>query len=209
MPDTDIGYYKMNIFFYVFVGMILLVGRYAYNQIGEQYPFRHLRLLIIPTLLLGMVSCNINNKPEQTPDQLASGYEQIIAEEPKEVLKDAEQKPKMFYQRLLEQFCQQYYSSCFRGREYHEHSMIVDGTSVIQGHWDNGRIVSYEMKVDGKHSFEGRFANHNDSPFYAFVDDLGDDSYKITFFIKRYGPFGPLDDYEQATRTMTYSEQNE
>ena len=129
-------------------------------------------------------------------------FEEYQKEEPKE----AEKKPAIFYQRLLESFCQRYYNTAFN-RTYHSNSIIVDNVSVIQGNWEDGVIVSWNMMVKGRHSFEGFLRNHNDSPFEAFVDELGNDSYEITFCIRRYGPFGEqLEERESATRTMTFSE---
>ena len=78
---------------------------------------------------------------------------------------------------------------------------------MIQGNWEDGNVVSWNMKVKGKHSFEGMVKNHNDSPFTAFVDDLGNNTYKVTFFIKRYDMFGDqMKEEEEATRTIEYSE---
>jgi len=63
------------------------------------------------------------------------------------------------------------------------------------------------MSFTGRHSFKGRFVNHNDSPFDAYVYDRGDNSYEITFSIKRYDVFGEeMRDSEKATRTMSYVE---
>ena len=151
--------------------------------------------------MLGFASCDMN-KTGRAVDKFVEEYNREEDEKPKE----AEKKPAEFYQRLLEQFCQKYYEGCFSRREYHYGSLIVDKVSVIQGNRVDGNIVSWEMLVKGRHSFEGTFKNHNDSPFTAFVNDLGNDSYEVTFFIKRYGPFEQLEDEESATRTMTYSE---
>ena len=155
-------------------------------------------------MALVVISCN--GGKGDSPSSFYDSSNSEVVEEIEEV-QDAEQKPALFYQRLLEQFCQRYYNDCFSGREYHFNSIIVDATTVVQSHLENGKIVSYEMRVDGRHSFEGFMKNHNDSPFFAFVDDLGDDSYVITFYIKRYGLFGEqLEETENATRTMSYSE---
>lgn len=161
-----------------------------------------IRVLLFGILLaFSFSSCDMN-KTGRAVDKFVEEYNREEVEKPKE----AEKKPALFYQRLLEQFCQKYYEGCFSRREYHYGSLIVDDVSVIQGNWVDGNVVSWEMLVEGRHSFEGMFKNHNDSPFTAFVNDLGNDSYEITFFIKRYGPFGQLDEEESATRTMTYSE---
>ena len=155
--------------------------------------------LFFGLFLLSVMSCDLN-KAKRAADKFIEEYQE---EEPKE----AEKKPLLFYQRLLERFCQVYYDDCFSGRDYHSGSLIVDDMSVIQGNWENGVIVSWKMLIKGKHSFEGMFVNHNDSPFEAFVDDLGNDSYKVTFFIKRYDIFGDqMSDEESATRTITYVE---
>ena len=77
----------------------------------------------------------------------------------------------------------------------------------MQGNWKDGNIVSWEMMIKGKHSFKGSFKNHNDSPFEAFVNDLGDDNYEVTFVIKRYDILGDqMDEDEIATRTITFTE---
>ena len=78
---------------------------------------------------------------------------------------------------------------------------------VVQGNWVGKNIVSWEMMVKGVHSFEGMVKNHNDSPFEAFVNDLGDDNYEVSFYIKRYDVFGDeMEEQESATRTMTFRE---
>ncbi len=121
-------------------------------------------------------------------------------------VKEAPKKSDMFYQQLLDEFCQRFYKDCF-DRTYHSNSLIVDNVSVIQGNWDNGNIISWDMLVKGKHSFKARMRNHNDSPFVAFVYDLGNNKYKVTFSIKRYDIFGDqMSNEESATRTMTYTE---
>ena len=162
------------------------------------------KVLIFGSLFLfGLVSCNMN-KTGPGVDKFEEEYNQ---EEVEEKPKEAEKKPAIFYQRLLEQFCQKYYNGCFSRREYHSGSLIVDEVSVIQGNWEDGNVVSWNMKVKGKHSFEGMVKNHNDSPFTAFVDDLGNNTYKVTFFIKRYDMFGDqMKEEEEATRTIEYSE---
>ena len=136
----------------------------------------------------------------------SSSYSGGDEEETVEV-KEAEKKPMAFYQRLLEEFCQRYYDGCFKGHEYHYNSLIAEQISVVQGNWENGNIISWEMKIKGRHSFEGRLKNYNDEPFEAFVDDLGNDSYKVLFCVKKRNLLGmEKDEWEEATRTMTYSE---
>ena len=152
--------------------------------------------------MFGFISCDMN-KTGRAVDKFVEEYNREEDEKPKE----AEKKPAIFYQRLLEQFCQRYYSGCFKRREYHSGSLIVDDVSVIQGNWEDGNVISWNMLVEGRHSFEGMVKNHNDSPFTAFVDDLGNNSYKVTFFIRRYDIFGDqMEEEEEATRTMVYSE---
>lgn len=159
-------------------------------------------VLSIAMMLMLLSSCNDSNS-----NRSSSFFEPSKTEDVKEEVKEAEKKPVMFYQRLLEQFCQRYYNSCFNGREYHNNSLIVDNMKVTQGNWENGNIISWDMMIEGRHSFEGRFKNHNDSPFYAFVDDNGDNEYQVTFFIKRYDIFGDqMSEEESATRTITYYE---
>ncbi len=156
-------------------------------------------MLSFVMLLVLLSSCG-DNRP-------SSFYDSDEEENVEEEVKEAEQKPLLFYQRLLEAFCQRYYEGCFSRREYHYNSLIVDNMSVVQGNWENGNIISWNMMIEGRHSFEGLLKNHNDSPFKAFVDDLGDNSYRITFIIKRYDIFGDqMSDNEEATRTMSYSE---
>ena len=162
-------------------------------------------LCIVLTLSM-LFSCGGNKNYRSS-----SLYETSEAESQKKEVKEAEKKPLMFYQRLLEQFCQSYYNICFSGREYHYNSLITDNMDVIDGNWDRSGstpvIVSWNMWIRGRHSFEGRFKNHNDSPFEAFVHDIGNNSYKITFVIKRYDIFGDqMSEEESATRTMTYTE---
>lgn len=159
-------------------------------------------ILLLPALVF--VSCTGNSG--YSSYEYASDSEETEEVED-DVPKEAEKRPAIFYQRMLEVFCQRYYDDCFKGRSYHSNSIIVDGVDVVQGNWEDGNIVSWNMMVKGRHSFEGIVKNHNDSPFTAFVDELGDNSFKITFCIKRYDIFGDqMDEEETATRTMSYSE---
>lgn len=159
-------------------------------------------VLFVVMIFVAFPSCS-ENKSHRTSTLFDSDETENVKEE----VKEAEKKPILFYQRLLEQFCQRYYNDCFSGRDYHYGSLIADNISVVQGNWENGNVISWNMMIKGRHSFEGRFKNHNDSPFEAFVDDFGDNSYKVTFIIKRYDLFGDqMNDDETATRTMSYSE---
>lgn len=144
------------------------------------------------------------NRTERAVNKFIEEYQEEEDDGPKE----AEKRPAIFYQRLLEEFCQRYYGDCFSGRTYHINSLIVDEIQVSSGNWDQeGNIISWNMIINGRHSFEGFVKNHNDSPFEAFVDELGDNTYKISFYIRRYDLFGDqMDEQESATRTMTYSE---
>ncbi|MBR0276118.1 MAG: hypothetical protein IJQ76_07915 [Prevotella sp.] len=154
----------------------------------------------ILAVLAHISSCSGNKSNRSSCDSYETEYAS-------EEVKDAEKKPLLFYQRLLEQFCQRYYNGCYSGREYHYNSLIADEMDVVQGNWENGHVVSWEMMITGRHSFDGRYRNVNDSPFTAFVNDLGNDSYEVTFAIKRIDIFGDeMGDEEIATRTMSYSE---
>lgn len=156
--------------------------------------------MFVTVALIALSSCGNSNSPR--PSSFYDKPEEEIEEIP-----DAEVKPYIFYQHLLERFCQQYYGDCFSGRDYHYNSVVVDGLDVVGPNYKDNHIESYNVKVVGRHSFEGFLKNHNDSPFEAFVDELGDNSYKVSFYIHRYGPFGDqLEERESATRTMTYSE---
>jgi len=161
---------------------------------------RNVCVLFLVTSFMALFSCS-NSKGHQA----SSIYESTETESVKEdEVKEAPKKSEMFYQQLLDDFCQRFYNECF-GRTYHSNSLIVDEVNVVQGNWDkNGNIISWNMMVKGKHSFKAKIRNHNDSPFVAFVDDLGNNTYKITFMIKRYGPFGQMDEEEKATRTMSF-----
>ena len=145
-----------------------------------------------------ITSCDMN-RAERAASRFMEEYEK---EEPQ----DAEQRPAFFYQNLLEEFCRRYYNSSFN-RTYHHNSLIVDGLSVSSANREDGVVKSWNMMVEGRHSFEGFLKNHNDSPFSAFVDEKGDNVFEITFTIKRYDIFGDqMDESEYATRTITYSE---
>lgn len=156
--------------------------------------------MFVTVALIALSSCSNSSSPR--PSSFYDKPEEVIEEE-----LDAEMKSNIFYQHLLERFCQQYYGDCFSRRDYHYNSVVIDGLDVVGRNYKDNHIVSYNVKVVGRHSFEGFLKNHNDSPFEAYVDELGDNSYKITFYIHRYGPFGDqLEERESATRTMTYSE---
>ena len=160
-----------------------------------------LNFLFVIILLVTLSSCSGSKGSK------SSFYDYSDSENVENEPKEAEKKPNLFNQHLLEHFCQNYYNNCFSGRDYHYNSLIVDYTEVIDGNWEGNNIVSWNVIVHGKHSFEGSFRNHNDSPFEAFVHDLGDNSYKIEFCIKRYDIFGDqMREQECATRTYSYYE---
>lgn len=160
-------------------------------------------VLFLVTSFMAFSSCS-----DSKGYQASSIYESTETESLEEnEVKEAPKKSEMFYQQLLEEFCQRFYNDCF-DRTYHSNSLIVDEVSVVQGNWDKkGNIISWNMMVEGKHSFKAKVRNHNDSPFVAFVDDLGDNTYKVTFSIKRYDIFGDqMSEQESATRTMKFVE---
>lgn len=162
---------------------------------------------IFPLVLaFAFVACTAGKKDAQSAYN--EYQEEVVSEqEESDTPHEAPKKPAIFYQRLLERFCQQYYNDCFSRREYRFNSVIVKQVQVVQGNWVGGNIVSWEMMVKGVHSFEGMVRNHNDSPFEAFVNDLGDDNYEVSFYIKRYDVFGDeMEEQESATRTMTFRE---
>lgn len=172
------------------------------TNLGYRTMKMKLSTLLMFAMLLVVTSCN-----ESKNNQYSSLYDSSESGNEKQEVKEAPKKSEMFYQGLLEQFCLRYYDGCFSGRKYHYNSLIVDKMQVVQGNWENGNIVSWEMLIEGKHSFGGRFKNHNDSPFEAFVNDLGNDTYEVTFIIKRYDIFGDqMKDREEATRKIVYSE---
>lgn len=62
---------------------------------------------------------------------------------------------------FIEGFCRKYYNSCFSGRTYVENSVRVNNIS---------HISSSQMKVEGRHSYRGRFGLlYSDHRFYALV----------------------------------------
>lgn len=148
-------------------------------------------------------SCN-ENKPN--PSALYNQYENEVAgggENDSQETREAEKKPAIFYQRMLELFCQRYYHDCFN-RKYFFDSLIVDSMDVICGNWEDGNIVSWNMIVKGRHSFEGTL-KYNDDPFTAFVHDRGNNTYEITFEVTKHYLIGD-DEKISATRTMTFYE---
>ena len=166
-----------------------------------------LSMALMVVMLNSCIDNNRNNSSSTDNYVNTDNSAEKVQDEPEEQVREAEKKPLKFYQKLLEQFCQNYYNSCFDGREYHSNSLIADHIDVVQGNWKDGNIVSWEMMIKGKHSFKGSFKNHNDSPFEAFVNDLGDDNYEVTFVIKRYDILGDqMDEDEIATRTITFTE---
>ena len=161
-------------------------------------------ILLAAVLLVTFSACD-----EFSASRAYSDYERIArgtdSDNDVEYLRDAERKPESFYQNMLEQFCRNNYNDCFSGRDFHSNSLIVDSMEEIYVHYDeNRRIVGWDMKITGRHSFEG-FINHNDSPFEATVRFRGDDNYEITFSIHRYDIFGDqMSDTEKATRTINF-----
>ena len=116
---------------------------------------------------------------------------------------EAEKKSPMFYQHLLEQFCRMYYHDCFN-RQYFNNSLIVKKISVTSGNFKGENIVSWNMLVEGIHSFK-KTQTFNDDSFEAFVDDRGNNVYEVTFVVKKHYLIGNEKEMS-ATRVMTYSE---
>ena len=139
--------------------------------------------------------------------------EEIEELEKEDVVENATKRDKLFYQRLLEYFCYHHYTDCFGSsyspRIYKENSLVVDGEpTVVDCNMDGDRIVSYNVNVSGKNSWEGYLnTKHNDWPFNATIYELGNDQYRITFNtpeVKRWPAKGPSKKILSATRTIEY-----
>lgn len=114
---------------------------------------------------------------------------------------DAEKKPQEFYRQLLEQFCRKYYHDCFN-RDYFDDSLIVDNMYVYEENREGDCVVSYDMVVVGRHSYEGNI-RHNDDSFKAYVFDKGGNTYEVHFEVNKHYLIGD-DEAITATRTITF-----
>lgn len=157
-------------------------------------------------LLFGFSSCDLH-KTGRAIDAFTEEYQKDDYEDPEETddYQEPEQRPAIFYQKLLDVFCCRYYNDCF-DREYYPNSIDITNMGVCGYQLDeNNRPISWDMIIDGTHSFKG-VKTHNNSPFTASVEEIDINTFKVTFYINRYDIFGdPMDEKESATRTMVYN----
>jgi len=156
-------------------------------------------ILLAAFLLVSVTSCDDFNAKKTYERYSALGTNSYSSSH-----RDAVRKSESEYERVLEAFCKKYYNDCY-DREFHNNSLIVDTMEELSENREDGRIVGWNMKINGRHSFKG-YVNHNDSPFEAIVRDKGDGNYEITFSILRYDCFGnQVGSPEKATRTIYMS----
>ena len=172
-------------------------------------------MVLAVILMLGFSSCGLSptegaasdpptEEQEKGNPQAAKANEAAAEAEDEDYYQEPEKRPAIFYQELLEEFCCKYYKDCF-DRKYHPNSLVVNFVDAYEANLDeNDRIKGWNMLVKGIHSFKG-YKNHNDSPFEASVEEIDKNTFKVTFYIKRYDIFGnQMDKLEEATRTMVY-----
>lgn len=152
-------------------------------------------LFLISLMSVCLVACNnfSNKKAYDDYSRFTNGESETVEEQKKPERSNA------FYERLLESFCNQYYSSSFDGRSF------VSNSINIKDRWGNEEKTS----VSGTHSYKGRFGKiYNNANFVASIVEEEEGYFKIDF-IKESAPDLFHDQaYKEASgvRTIHYSE---
>jgi hypothetical protein len=96
---------------------------------------------------------------------------------------------------ILESFCQEFYSSCFSGRTYLEHSLTV---TKVERSSLNG------IKVYGFHSYKGRFGTmYRNMEYYAYITVRNGGGTKIEFHkMAKADLLHPEDYWEECSKTI-------
>jgi len=156
-----------------------------------------LNLLLVAAMMIAVGSCD--KRPENTPPPAplvdpdpsnGGGGGQVVIKEPVR-----EPKSDLFYERMLEAFCNRFYKSCF-DKDYQPSSLTVE--SVV-GDVDDGKAI-----VKGTHSYKGMM-DHNDVSFEATIT-LKEENYYNVEFKKTTGLGSYESGSESASRNMRYYE---
>ena len=158
-------------------------------------------------LVFFMCSCDelSNRNTSNTTQQFYSDNNQD--EKENEPDPEPEKKSNIFYEKLLERFCEDNYSSCFNGREFINKSLVVNIVDYSPRIDENGKVVRYDGNVRGIHSFKGRLGKtYSDYHFEAYVSEQEEGYYRIYFKKESWHPIDGRVMDEDATRTMYYTE---
>jgi len=97
--------------------------------------------------------------------------------------------------RLLEKFCQEYYSDCFSGRSYVRNTLDIENISI------NDEDV---IKVSGTHAYRGSYGSlYEDMDFYVYITKR---SSKIIFEFHKKAKadfFHSTDYWEECTQSVS------
>ena len=166
-------------------------------------------ILIACLLAFSLCACDEYNKQKayNEYDKLFGGGKTEEVEPEPEAKPEPEKKSQIFYQKLLERFCEENYSNCFSGRDFISNSLIVDYVTYTPRVNEYGEVVRYDGNVSGEHSFEGRLGKtYSGYKFNAIVSEEEEGYYKIYFQKESWHPIDGKVMDEDATRTMYYQE---
>lgn len=154
------------------------------------------RLLSFVLIVFLFCSCDNFSKKKAHRDYVnfASGYQEEIKEEPK--------KPELTAidcEKMLESFCTEFFSSCFKGRKYESKSLVVK-------EFNHSTYDEKRYEVEGEYSYKGKYGRlYTDKKFTAVIYEK-DDSYYEIIFSKYSDPdlFHNQAYVEKGTRNVTY-----
>ena len=156
-----------------------------------------LNLLFVVAMMIAVGSCEKRSESVPPPTPLVDTTQSNGGGGGQDVIKEPVREPKsdLFYERMLEAFCNRFYKSCF-DKDYQPSSLTVE--SVV-GDVDDGKAI-----VKGTHSYKGMM-DHNDVSFEATIT-LKEENYYNVEFKKTTGLGSYESGSESASRNMRYYE---
>lgn len=170
-------------------------GTYSYYDYnGKRHREKYLAILEVNGTEIQRISFKVRHKADMThtQDYWVDGSSHLFGEKGRQA--DRVQQAKR-YARLLEEFCQTYYRSCFSGRSYVQGSLKVAKFSETE----EGVVT-----VLGTHDYNGRSGRYSDAQFKAVIMDT--DAGQRIKFSKESQPDLVHSSvyYEDCTKTLSY-----
>lgn len=172
-----------------------IMGSFSYYDFnGKRHREKYLAILEVHGSEIQRITFKTHNKADMThiEDYWVDGSSHLFGEKGRQA--DRQQQAK-HYARLLDEFCQTYYRSCFSGRSYVQGSLKVDKFSETE----EGIIT-----VSGTHDYNGRSGRYSDANFQAVI--MGTEKGIRIKFSKESQPDLIKNSvyYEECTKTLEY-----
>lgn len=167
-------------------------GYYDYD--GKRRNEKYLAILEVHGTEIQRISFKIRRKADMThtQDYWVDGSSHLFGEKGRTA--DRQQQAKR-YTRLLEEFCQTYYRSCFSGRSYVKGSLKVAKFSETE----EGIVT-----VLGTHDYNGRSGRYTGAQFKAVIMET-ETGQRIKFYKESQPDLVHSSVYyEDCTKTLTY-----